>query len=115
MGIDLCSNEPVTVRDMRRRQLRDDKVICTIIHNAIMDAAMECLNDQAETDRMTAADLCLSVIQNHTDKDEPIQYYMRRGNHFYFRNRQGEPYKVWLSESLSKEFASTVKRNQFIN
>jgi len=119
MGIDLCSNKSITVRDMRCRQLRDDrqreKVIGAIIHNAIMDAAMEHINNQDEIDKMTAAELCLSVIQNYTEKDEPIQYYMRRGNHFYFRNMQGEPYKVWLSESLSKEFASTVKRNQFIN
>lgn len=115
MKIDLCSNEPVTIRDMRCRQLREDRQINAIVHNAIMDAAMEYLNNQAETDKTTAAELCLSVIQNYTDKDEPIQYYMRRGNLFYFRNMQKESYKVWLSESLSKEFASTVKRNQFIN
>jgi len=119
MGIDLCSNEPVTIRDMRCRQLRDDqkrdKVINAIVHNAITDAAMEHISNQVEIDKMTAAELCLSVIQGYTDKDEPIQYYMRRGSHFYFRNIQGKHYKVWLSESLSKEFCSSVRRLQFIN
>lgn len=80
-----------------------------------MDAAMEYMDNLTETDKMTAAELCLSVIQGYTDKDEPIQYYMRRGNIFYFRNIRGEHYKLWLSESLSKEFASAVKKNQFIN
>ncbi len=119
MGINLCSNEPGTIRDLRCRQLRYDKqrerVISEIIEDAITEAASCYIDNLTEPDRMTASDLCLSVIQGYTDKDEPIQYYMRRGNAFYFRNVRGETYKVWLSKTLSKEFQSSVKKLQFIN
>ena len=114
MEANIHNEEPDLIMNVLRRQARADservRVINEIMSQAITEAAEELLSDH-----MTAPELCLYIIQMSNDGEGKIQYYTRRGNVFYFRNLEGKTYKVWLSNSLSSEFRSSIKRNQFIN